>query len=78
MQWLQSSEYHFIMQCWLTIIDSKNGSESNSYDETDEILFSMWIRANKIDEKSDKIFSTGGVLQSVGKNSDGTKRTDTH
>lgn len=49
------------MQCWLMIIDSKNGSESNSYDETDEILFSMWIRENKKDEKSDKIFSTGGV-----------------
>ena len=49
------------MQCWLIIIDSESGSELNSYNETDEILFSMWIRENKKDEKSDKIFSTGRV-----------------
>lgn len=66
------------MQCWLIIIDSESDSELNSYDETDEILFSMWIRENKKDEKSDKIFSTGEVLQSMGKNIDGIKRTDTH
>ena len=78
MQWLQSLEYHYIMQCWLIIINSESGSELNSYDETDEILFLMWIHENKKDEKSDKIFSTGGVLQSMGKKSDGIKWTDAH